>query len=98
MGETRSEGWRSVAPVRVGFQVMCALLTEPAGEEAPVVGVSTPFLPSLKHSPSPIVTAARLRLQVKDQGSASDVEEPAVWLFPHKGERQASCSQHPGSL
>lgn len=63
---------------------MCALSTEPACYGTPVVGVSTPFLPSLKQSPSLMVTAVRLGLQVKDQGSASAVEEPSVWLFPHK--------------
>lgn len=32
-----------------------------------------------------MVTAVRLGQQVKDQGSISAVEEPSVWLFPHKG-------------
>lgn len=42
------------------------------------VGLSTPFLSSLKQSPSLMVTASRLGLQVKDQGSAFAVEEPSV--------------------
>lgn len=46
-----------------------------------------------------MVTASRVGLQVRDQDSASAVEEPSVWVHVLvEGEGQDSCSQHPSSL
>lgn len=47
---------------------------------APLCGSLHPLLSSLKKSPSLMVTASRVGLQVKGQDSVSAVEEPLVWV------------------